>query len=312
MSLLNNRRWVFPARPDFYVQTGSMFENPYGVPVDEILRMILNTPPEVVAQVVFGKYVESSGLVFSGDLVQMLFNEGGDPVRSGTYVDEEAMKQAPVWAKQYGGWSDGWFSSGIDFGRQTDFTVITTLDTRTLPARVVYYKRLNRVPWDSIFAEVGRAIYLFGPHVLFDSTGPAGDVIGDSLLSKVYCPAHHRVFDINIGNCMVNGKELDGCKPDLFTSLASCEGYAFGAQSKKELIEHLRKCMADGYTPDEEFGLIRAPRIPELEEELSFYAWDDKKLSTDCVMSLALAAWAGLEERLGEALLGSPFGRDRF
>ena len=72
------------ARPEYYVQTGSMFENPHGVPHGEIVRMIVENPPEVSAQTVFGKYVESSGLVFSGELVQMLIDRSLPRVMGGT------------------------------------------------------------------------------------------------------------------------------------------------------------------------------------------------------------------------------------
>jgi hypothetical protein len=76
-------------------------------------------------------------------------------------------------------------------------------------------------------------------------------------------------------------------------------------------VEHLRNVLSVGYdfqTPDVDFGHLRIPPIVQLEEELSFYAWDDKKLVTDSVFSLALAAWSGLEDPRGDSLFGSPFG----
>ena len=54
--------------------------------------------------------------------------------------------------------------------------------------------------------------------------------------------------------------------------------------------------------------LAAIPPIAQLEEELSFYAWEDKKLQTDCVFSLALAAWAGLEDARPDPYNGSPAG----
>jgi hypothetical protein len=37
---------------------------------------------------------------------------------------------------------------------------------------------------------------------------------------------------------------------------------------------------------------VRFPFVREMVDELQEYAWDDERLSTDCVMALALAVWA--------------------
>jgi hypothetical protein len=41
---------------------------------------------------------------------------------------------------------------------------------------------------------------------------------------------------------------------------------------------------------------------------MSFYVWDDKGLETDCLFSLALAAWQGMEEVVLPPAVGSPWG----
>ena len=64
-------RWIKP-RSEFYVQTGGMNENPFGVPKDEIVRMLIEQPAEISAQVVFGKYVQSSGKVFRSEAIENL------------------------------------------------------------------------------------------------------------------------------------------------------------------------------------------------------------------------------------------------
>lgn len=321
-------RWT-PHRPEWYVQTGSMFENPFGVPHDEIVRMILENPPEVTAQTVFGKYVENSGLVFTGELIQKMidrkgryypdrgtggpenpFYYGGEwRILSNSWIDKRAAESARAYFKHLGYWGDR-FHTGIDFARQTDYTVITTLDTLVLPARLVYYKRLNRVPWDSIYAEVGKARFLFGPNILFDSTGMGGDVVKDALESRVYCPVHHKAL-LSDSICMRDGEPLGGCKPVNYLALNSCDGYGFTGPSKKQLVEHLRNCLSVGYdaeASDAEYGWIRTPPIPQLEEEMSFYAWEDSKLVTDALFSLALAAWSGLEEIIPAGVVGSVYG----
>jgi len=299
------------SRPEYYVQTGSMFENPHGVPHAEIVRMVLDNPAEVTAQTVFGKYVESSGLVFTGELVQMLIDRSLPRVLGNSYLDAEAARQAQIWAESHDGWWGNRYHTGIDFARQTDFTVICTIDVVQSPARLVYFRRLNRVPWDSIYAEVGKARELFGPNILCDSTGPGGDVVMDALESSLYCPTHHRVVRQGYRCVKDDGTPL-GCAPRDYLSLSCAEGFAFSAQRKKELIDHLRLVLSSGYDasqPDASFGNLRVPPIVQLEEELSFYAWEDRKLQTDCVFSLALACWSGLEQEVAPVSLGSPFGR---
>jgi len=297
-------------RPEMYVQTGAMFENPYGVPVDEIVRFIVENPPEVVAQVVFGKYVESSGLVFTGELIQQMFDRTLPRVMGNAWVDPLARDQAKLQFHQYGR-PNNRFYGGIDVARQTDYTVISVFDTLRLPAKLVYFKRLNREPWDSIYAEIGRAVWWFGPNFLVDSTGPGGDAAMDALESRIYCPVHHRA---NLANsrCMKPDGTPLGCDPQKhYVALSCCEGFHFSASTKKDLVDHLRVCLGVGYDPHNPalpFGWLRCPPIPQLEEEMTFYSWDDKRLQTDCLFSLALAAWHGLEDRVQDALVGSPFG----
>lgn len=299
-----------PRRDEYYIRTGSMFENPHGVPRDEILRMIATNPAEVVAQTVFGKYVESSGLVFTGELIQNMIDHR-IKVPGEAYLNKERLQAARAEMEFY---KDSWvnpFHTGVDFGRQTDYTVIHTLDISTLPAQTVYWKRLNRVPWESIYEEVGRAVYYFGPNVLVDASGPAGDVIVDALMGRHYCPVHHRTPLVG-GRCMRDGEVL-GCEAGAYVPLSCIDGYYFSSgqgQAKKELVEHLRNTMAVGYAPDAEeaWGWIRTPNIPQLEEELTFYTWDDKRLMTDCIFALALAAWSGLEDVVGSAAVGSAYG----
>lgn len=296
-------------RPEYYVQTGSMFENPYGVPHDEIVAMIMELPSEVAAQVIFGKYVESSGLVFTAELIQQMFDRSLLRVTGDRWVDEAILAEARSMAKLHedrigAGLPSNdprryHFATGIDFARQTDFTVLFTLDIRTRPARVVYYRRLNRVPWETIYREVGRTMSYFGPTMMADATGMSGDVIMDALESRKYCVKHDRNFLIEQGYCMDHhGERIVGCDQGDHYKLGLVEPFQFSASSKKQLLEHLRNTLSVGYRArsGEPFGWLRSPPIVQLEEELSFYAWDDKGLDTDCVMALALAALCGLDD----------------
>lgn len=305
-----------PDRPEYYVQTGSMFDNPWGVPHAEIVSMILELPAEMAAQVCFGKYVESSGLVFSGELVQQLFDRDGfhyhgQPVPRITgdrWVDmktyEEVRRLRPDQKRTM-------FATGIDFARLNDFTVLITLDVRHRPARVVAFRRLNRVPWEGIYREVGRSVSMWGPNVLADATGMAGDVIRDALDDRFYCPIHDRTLLREQEVCpRPDGMPMGGCGLQHMVPLSAVDGFQFTRSSKHGILEHLRLLMSVGYQPggEEEFGWLRCPPIVHLEEELSFYSWDDKGLETDCVMALALAAHQGIALSVGESLVGSPYG----
>lgn len=317
---------LIPQRPEYYVQTGSMFENPYGVPHDEIMAMLMELPAEMAAQVIFGKYVESSGLVFSGELIQMMIDRTQERITGDRWRDKDAVEIARLMRNRWlasGGNEDDYrrqaFAGGVDFARQTDFTVISVIDTRLRPARLVYYRRLNRVPWESIYREIGRAMWLFGPSFLGDATGMAGDVIFDNLYSRAYCPIHDRTFMLEHGRCigtdgmplpvkLVEGDPLYGATAcsDAAVNLGAVEDFVFSTNSKKQLIEHSRNTMSVGYIQgsEEPFGWIRIPPIVQIEEEHAFYAWDDKGLDTDTVMSLALALWMGLKDVPQESWVG--------
>lgn len=270
--------------------------------------MILENPPEVTAQTVFGKYVESSGLVFTGELIQMMIDRTIQRVVGNYWVADGAIEEAKAY-HEHAEWWGPRYNTGIDLGRMTDFTVISTLDCLQMPARLVYYKRLNRVPWEAIYAEIGRVRQHFGTNILCDSTGPGGDVVMDALESRVYCPEHHRALELG-QHCMRKGEFLP-CNPNNYLALSCCEGYAFQTTTKRQLLDHLRVVLSakyDARNPDAIFGYLRTPPIVQLEEEMTFYSWDDKKLQTDTLFSLALAAWLGIEEAVGDPSIGSPFG----
>lgn len=304
---MSGSHWI-PARPEMYVQTGSMLENPYGVPHDEIRRFILENPPEVVAQVVFGQYVESSGLVFTGELVRNLFDRSLPRVSSNTYLDDAAVEEGRLERLHYGDLSSPRFACGVDLARRTDWTVIFVLDTKGAPerpARVVYFRRLQRVPWESIYAEIGLACHLFGATALCDSTG-VGDVVCEELEGRRYCPDHHLAIGWN-ERCRDHMGEPLACLTASYSPIG-VERFVFNAGSKYQLVTHLAQALGWGYDPDQAgkpFGLLRAPSVVQLADELAFYAWEDKKLVTDCVMALALAAWQGVRDMPAAPVSGS-------
>ncbi|MBX6770867.1 MAG: hypothetical protein IRY83_04025 [Chloroflexi bacterium] len=62
------------------------------------------------------------------------------------------------------------------------------------------------------------------------------------------------------------------------------QGFVFTQRSKLDLLTNLQVAL--------EKREVRFPFVRELVDELQGYAFEDAKLSTDCVMALALAVWA--------------------
>ena len=62
------------------------------------------------------------------------------------------------------------------------------------------------------------------------------------------------------------------------------QGYVFTQRSKLDLLTNLQVAL--------EKREVQFPFVRELVDELQSYSFDDDKLQTDCVMSLALAVWA--------------------
>lgn len=292
-------------RPEYAVMTGSMLDNPYGVPREEVMRLIRENPPEVVAQVVFGKFVEASGLVFTAELINELFDRSMPKVMGDQWIDADRTRQARL--DQDVKFDRYRFYIGVDLARKKDYTVIFVCDLRTRPHRIIYYKRINRVPWPSIYAEIARACWLYRGHeLLIDGTGSGGDVVLEALQSLLYCPHHHVTFDAT-ATCPQRSR-TDKCQERPIR--LNPQPYIKTAATKQQLVNHLQKVMGADYDaarPDKPFGLLRCPPIHQLQEELTEYAWDDKKLMTDCVMALGLTA-QGVQGVVDPVSFGSVHG----
>lgn len=297
-------------RPTYYLQSGNSFQNPYGVPVDELLELILESTPELCAQVVFGRYVPTSGLVFTSALILNLL-DSTDRVSASEWMDDHAHASYLAEREHYG--VQQRFYGGADLARKNDATVIFVVDTAPLrhaaPARVVYYRRLNRVPWELVYAAIGRASYLFDAPILLDSTG-AGDVVASEIESRRYCPTHDRTIS-GFGRCEDHRGSVMDCDPDNYHRTQS-DRYEIQTASKVQLITHLAQVLGHDYRRGAKhgtFGLLRSPHLPELQLELASYHWDDKQLKTDHVIALALAAWMGVREIPTPAVLGHLYER---
>jgi len=291
-------------RPSYYVQTGSMYENPFGAPEEEIKELEKSLPPEMVAQVVYGRYVDASGLVFPARLIAQALD--GEEIRTGFWKHKSLT---PVWGEPgpIPSTRGPQYIAAVDLARKTDYTVLMVFAASGVPeapAEMVWYERLNRVSWDAIYASIGRVSALFGVEVIVDATGMGGDVVETELQGRFYCrPCHASVpFALTNGEkvcpkCGGRGHRID------------VDGFQFTGRVKEQLITRLQSAMSygEGVAGDGEWGLLRLPRIEQVVDELAFYRLDDKQLVTDCVMTLGMVAWQ-LEFEESEFALGSPAG----
>jgi hypothetical protein len=272
-------------RPRYYVQVGSMRDNPYGVPPATIDEMEETGAPETVAQVVYGVFVEASGLVFHAKAVTNLFF--GEELNVERW-EKPGLMVPSAKASDYGLPLGRKYAIGVDLARKTDFTVILVFDTTycpSKPAQCVYYHRLNRVSWEEIYREIARAAVRFQAEALLDASGMGGDVVLNELDGRFYCPHCDTTvpFSLTDGACLCPKCRREGKRFQV-------GGKVFGGQSKEQAITNLQQVMVFGEGLMKEWGLMRMPRIRQVQDELAFYRLDDKKLVTDTVMALALVA----------------------
>ncbi len=156
---------------------------------------------------------------------------------------------------------------GCDWAVASDYTVFCVLDY-TLPTLwlIVAWYRVKGIekPPTEQYLDLINLKNLYSADIMMDTNGLGGKIIESDL------------------------REL------------GAEGFNFGPGRKAGFIQNLKKALFafDGK------GKIRAPLIPELEEELACYNLkNESKLRTDCVMSLGLCTWfCEEEEELPEAM----------
>ena len=146
------------------------------------------------------------------------------------------------------------YMHGVDFGRKEDYTVCFTADITTFPHTIVnFYRKGGGVAtWEEIMSDLKTIYNTYGGEMIVDATASSGDLQAEWLR------------DLGIS----------------FTP------YQFGGSPAKkiQLINNLQDMLAKGQ--------FRMPYIDQLGEELHNYPrdMDDKGLSTDSVMALALLA----------------------
>lgn len=146
------------------------------------------------------------------------------------------------------------YMHGVDFGRKEDYTVCFTADITVHPHTIVnFYRKGGGVAtWEEIMSDLLQIYKQYKGEMVVDATASSGDIQTEWLrdMGISYIP------------------------------------FQFGGSPAKkvQLINNLQDMLAK--------GMFRMPYIDQLSEELHSYPRDmnDKGLSTDSVMSLALLA----------------------
>jgi len=266
--------------PRYYGMRGSIYDNPFLPEADIKMRdrMIMASDPRMRKQVIEGEFVDFSGLAFTSDARENMFYHG------------------MPWHEDY--LEDHKYVQAWDLGRQTDYTAGFTLDVTQEPWRVVDFQHLNKVPWENIYdliKEKATAYDVDYPRI--DATGPQGDVIEEELYKRERPVDAYRVSSqakkLDLINTMQTVMDWDRQQVDS-TSYLDEAGF-----------NHVEPVMAEPDPGRPVWGLVRCPPYPVVVDEFGTYRLDDKKLSTDCVMGLAMAVHRAFEDRaIGEPLQG--------
>lgn len=76
------------------------------------------------------------------------------------------------------------YTTGADWAKEKDWTIIITIRTDVTPLRVVAFQRMGREPWPLLIKAFGKQLDLYPGSAGHDSTG-LGNVVGDMLTHDV-------------------------------------------------------------------------------------------------------------------------------
>jgi hypothetical protein len=269
----------------YYGQRGSVFDNIY-LPEEDIKRrdqLLAHSDPRVRDQVIYGAFISEAGMAFTQEELSNLF----DPNLPAHQARRDGREYIQAW----------------DLGRRTDFTVGITLDITDRPYEVVDYVRLNKVGWETIYNLIDQKAKEYGVSLpRIDATGPQGDVIVEELWKRGIF-----VDDFKVSTGAI--------KTNLINNLQAALSWNRPVLGEREMPDEagiLHK-IPDLAPPDAEarpgWGLLRAPAIPQLIDEMGGYAIDDKGLVQDSVQALALVTELAYVGQVAEPLEGSLYSR---
>lgn len=249
--------------PQVYSQAGSTYENPYINPEElKALEESLNAiSPKLARQALYGDFIDADGLVFTFEQVQGNMLRADELVAHVEYVANGVDYQLEGWNPD----PTRNYVVAFDLARRNDRTVGIVLDVTERPFTIVRMLMLTQCPWELQYEYIRKFGQRYNCLPIIDSTG-VGDVVDSELTTR---GIRHKTFDFNDGRGIL--------KERLITNLQNALDYGRPAAGSED--EELQ------------WGLLRCGLFTPLLDELAVYERDDRKLSTDCVMALAIAVW---------------------
>jgi len=260
-------------RPDwkdngmFYVQRGSMYQNPF-LDADTVAAVERIADPILKRQIIDGEYVETGDKYFGHERIQNAVDEQLQLIARGF----PGRKYLVI----------GDFAGGESYW--ADFTVIGVLDYTEEPYRLVGFRRFKggEIPIPAQYKLVEDTVYAF---------------LGKDDTTFKYKPS---LVKLLIDSSALGGKnalaflrhlspiQFDAT-PAMKAEMLSTLKMAFDGGESEDFRRKTRT-RADGIVEDlnPNWGIIRIPNVPEIIAELQNYKLDDKKIKTDIVMMLGM------------------------
>ncbi len=251
-------------RPDwkengnYYVQKGSMYENEF-LDKKEIQKTEDIADEMLRKQIIYGEYVETGDKYFGYERVANCIDN------TITLLEKGIDGRMYIVTVDFAGGDRAW----------SDYTVIKVIDYTEEPYRVVYFFRIKGgdMPIPMQYKKVEEVVENFlKSRLIIDATALGG-------LNALQFLRHLNPIPLKI-TAAVKSAMVSTLKVALD-----------GGQSKdrrRTLEVQADKTVMDMVQP---WGLIRFPDIPPLVSEMNNYKLDDKKIRTDCVMTLAQAIY---------------------
>lgn len=243
----------------FYVQKGSMYENPFldKQTIESIERV---SDPVMRKQIIWGEHVETGDKYFGFTRIQNAIDERM------TFLDKGLPGRRYLELCDFAGGESYW----------ADFTVIMVLDVSEEPYKVVYFNRFKGgdmpIPVQYQLVE--------DVNIRFNTDGSMCKLIIDSSA-------------LGGKNALAFLKHLSPIQytitPNLKAEMLANTKISFDGGTNNDL-KRKKKTLPNGEVVDENptWGLIRYPYIQPLVNEFQSYKLDDKKIRNDCVMTLAM------------------------
>ncbi|MEH2126433.1 hypothetical protein [Nostoc sp.] len=256
----------------------SQFDNPVN-PEETIRANMINMTQAQVREEVYGKFANYGSTFFAGNYLDIAIEKGernecffpyDDPVTGFCLPEHGSSDDYPYLSK---GGPNSQFFTGVDVAGCTnsDSTVLITLQYIDRELRIVAFERISKTPLfdqNGTIERVKRRLAQFPGELYYDATALAGQYLKEALEKELTEEECLLCIPINSTKKPARHNKHNH-KTMMLSNLA-------GIVEKAKLV-----------IPYDE-----QDRLKQLKTEMRFYKLEDKGLPTDCVMALALAAYA--------------------